>query len=354
MSFIFTHETQATPERLTRLLRKKVVLGETAVITQVIPTHIRSTNVSRVCHLELQYTAPDTAGPRKLFLKMPRPEFQLAAWVAKEITFYTDIIPTMQTRYDWRDLPFIRCYDVAYNAATAEMHFLFEDISESYAATEGLTPPTAKHRQKAIDAFALIHAFWWEHPTLDNPHTAVSIANNIRNAQAKFSDFANFMANRLTPTQHHILQTAISQWPPHRQQRLLQGKGLTLVHRDPHPLNLLYERNGRHVKLIDWQSWRADTGTDDIAYFIACHWPAALRHKEEHTLLRQYHHQLIDNGVQNYTWADCWYDYRASVMRCLFFLLNAWSPAQWERGWWWPKVKAGIRAFQDLNCQTLV
>jgi hypothetical protein len=104
------------------------------------------------------------------------------------------------------------------------------------------------------------------------------------------------------------------------------------------------------VKLIDWQSWRVDTGTDDLAYWMACHWPLEQRVLLERDLLKRYHQRLIELGVKKYDWADCLYDYRASVIRCLFFLMVAWSPAQWGAGVWWGRVQKGIAAFKAWDC----
>ena len=66
-----------------------------------------------------------------------------------------------------------------------------------------------------------------------------------------------------------------SAWPRRRRDRVIRAQGVTIVHRDPHPLNLLYplDSASRSVKLIDWQSWRVDTGTDDLDYLMAFHYP---------------------------------------------------------------------------------
>jgi thiamine kinase-like enzyme len=182
--------------------------------------------------------------------------------------------------------------------------------------------------------------------------TEEKIARFPNQAQGKSADFVAFMGGKLSQKQIDILHTAVSAWPARRQKRLIKGTGITLVHRDPHPLNLLYSHDleNASVKLIDWQSWRVDTGTDDVAYYIACHWPQAVRVEVELSLVQRYHQQLLERGVTNYGWDDCWYDYRASVLRCIFFLIAAWSPVQWERGWWWPKLAQGIQACDDLDC----
>jgi thiamine kinase-like enzyme len=359
MADIITNIEQLTPAWLADLLRTKGLLQNGAV-SSITQTKSRQTNVSTVYHLLVTYPKEEPLAPRKLFLKIPAPDFHLADWGRKEFRFYTEIVPAMRERYAWSQMPFIRYYAVAYAKEPERSHYLFEDLSDTFSTANSPFPPTLTHCQKAVDAFALLHAFWWEHPRLlqhfGEPYNTQTITDFITSAQAKFQDFAAFRGTSFSKIQAEVLEVVVSRWPVERTARLIQGKGLTIVHRDPHPLNLLYSTNGSEagVKLIDWQSWRVDTGTDDLAYWIACHWPETLRESVEHTLLQRYYHQLVQLGVQNYSWPDCWYDYRASIIRCLFFLMAAWSPVQWERGWWWEKVACGIRAFEDLNCISLL
>jgi hypothetical protein len=74
----------------------------------------------------------------------------------------------------------------------------------------------------------------------------------------------------------------------------------------------------------------------------------------ERDLLGRYHRRLIKFSVQDYAWDECEYDYRASIIRCLFFLLNAWSPAQWTSGIWWPRIQRGLGAFHEWGCEGLL
>jgi hypothetical protein len=201
-----------------------------------------------------------------------------------------------------------------------------------------------------VDAYARFHAFWWEHPALGNGIgerlTDRIFDDFIRQAQLKFERMVGDAPVVFTQTQLAILALVVTGWPPRRRQRVMQGCGITLVHRDPHPLNFLYPHDPDQgaVKLIDWQSWRVDTGTDDLAYCLACHWPAAQLAPIEQSLVRRYYEGLMAGGVQTYNWADCWYDYQASIIRCLFFLMIAWSPAQVAR------LQAALVAYERCYC----
>jgi hypothetical protein len=129
----------------------------------------------------------------------------------------------------------------------------------------------------------------------------------------------------------------------------VRGEGVTLIHRDPHPGNLLYPHHPATatVKLIDWQSYRVDTGTDDIAYFMAFHWPRDERRRLEAAMLRRYYDRLIELGVRDYRWDDCCYDYQASICRMLMVTVSARSTG-------WERIRRGLAAFVDWNCAEIL
>jgi thiamine kinase-like enzyme len=354
---VITDVTQLTSTRLTGLLRDKGCLTKGSVKNiQTVKT--TKTNGSTAYHLEIDYSGEEALAPRRLFLKISRPDL---AWSHKEVEFYNVIAPVILDAHPPEtDLPFLHCYDAVYAADIGRSHLLLEELSVTHFATSDSMPPTLQHGEQVIDAYALFHAAWWEHPRLGQDIgellTEQAIDAFLSQAQKKFREVVDFRGEGLSGAQRQPLEQVVSAWPINRRRRLVQGQGITLVHRDPHPRNFLYPRDiqaGR-VKLIDWQSWRVDAGTDDLAYLLACHWPIQQRKQVERGLLKRYHERLVMLGVQAYTWDHCRYDYRASIIRCLFFLMYAWSPAHWQTGTWWSRVEKGLEAFDDWDCGALL
>jgi thiamine kinase-like enzyme len=344
-----------TPDRLTKLLHRKGYLAAEEV-TAIRTLASQQTAISSVYHLAVTYSRLPVAAPTRLFLKIPRPT---ETWMEKEIQFYTTVAPQMQTGQNAAGWLFPLCYDAAYSQEDGAAHLLLEDLSDTHFTIDGDMPPTAQLREQIIDAYARFHAFWWEDPQLGNGVgerlTAQAIDGFLQTAERKHSEFTTQVGETLTLAQRTILERVVTAWPARRRMRVLAGQGLTLVHRDPHPGNFLFPKDAQthSVKLIDWQSWRVDTGTDDLAYLMACHWPLAAESRVEQELVERYHAQLLRQGVQNYSWEACWYDYRASIVRCLFFLLIAWSPAQWEGGIWWQRIQRGCAAYARWDCEEL-
>lgn len=355
--YLIININQVTPAWLTKLLQEKGYIHRGAVTQIQIVKSVKQH--STLYHLIAGYstaTKPRSV-PTRFVLKIPHSD---SAWASKEVEFYHTIVPLMLSTHPANDLPLLRCYDAVYSAATQQSHLLLEDVSSTHFTTAGQMPPTPDHCQQVIEAYALFHAYWWEHPRLGQDIgellTEETIDSFLTGIQAKFRAFMDLIGARLANIEREVLEAVVSTWPMKRRQRLVRGKGVTLVHRDPHPLNFLYPHDPTQskVKLIDWQSWRVDTGTDDLAYLMACHWPLEQRAPIERDLIRHYHRRLVGLGVANYSWADCWYDYRASIIRCLFFLMFAFSPSQLEDETWWDRVKRGLEAFQDWDCTDLL
>jgi hypothetical protein len=45
---------------------------------------------------------------------------------------------------------------------------------------------------------------------------------------------------------------------------------------------------------------------------------------------------------------------RLAVWRSVFVLVNAWSPENYESGWWWQKLRGAMDAYDDLGVGQLV
>jgi len=356
MAEVITDISQITAVWLTQILQRNGRLPEGEVSTLKI-TASKQTNVSVVYHLALQYSQDNLHAPQHLFLKLPTPN---PFWVPKEVEFYQLLVPQMLSTSPAKGWLFPYCYEVASSPETHQAHFILEDLSETHFTNSEWMPPTYQLCEQVIDAYASFHTYWWEHPWLGNKVgeflTPTTIDEFIETARQKLRACLTAIDTELSSAQRQVLEAVVTSWPSRRQERLVQGRGVTLVHRDPHPLNFLFPHDPQHdtVKLIDWQSWRIDTGTDDLAYLMTCHWPPEQIEAIELVLVKRYYSQLLVEGLENYSWDECWYDYQASIIRCLFFLVSAWSPAQWASGIWWKRVQYGIAAYERWQCSSLL
>ena len=137
--------------------------------------------------------------------------------------------------------------------------------------------------------------------------------------------------------------------------RLTDATGLTVTHGDAHWWNLLYphDTDKHRVRLFDWQLWHVDVGARDLAFMIALGGYAERRAATEQNLMRLYYESLIAHGVGNYTWDDCWNDYRWSAVRNLNIPVIQWSEGR-SAELWQGNLERAMLAYEELECSDLL
>jgi hypothetical protein len=73
----------------------------------------------------------------------------------------------------------------------------------------------------------------------------------------------------------------------------------------------------------------------------------------EELLVRRYHRRLVEHGVVDFDWAQCWNDYRLSAISVMLYPI--WMHAEGRSpAFWWPILEKSVLAFQDLECVDLL
>jgi aminoglycoside phosphotransferase (APT) family kinase protein len=257
-----------------------------------------------------------------------------------------------------RDPPVARCYQAAYCQETGASHLLFDDISESHFAPRSSIPPPLRQAEKAMDALAQFHAFWWDHPALcdvDSLPTLESVAAHVADTYEHFGPFADALGDRLTNSRRRIYEGTLASLPK-LWERVLQSKDLTLIHGDANFSNVLLPRDPDKDRalFIDWQLWGVSFAAEDLSHLIALFWDREHRQRMEKDLLMRYHRALMEHDVKGYEWPNCWEDYRLAVLlRVLFmpmwFRASGASDALWERS-----LERALQAVEDLGCLELL
>jgi len=352
---LITEATQITPDWLMRVLGNKSVLDRGAVLA-VHQEWSRSTLVSNIYRLRVSYSddAPRSS-PSWLLLKTSRADLDpqtLSTLGRKEVTFYNTLAATMV------DPPTVRCYDAVYSPESGKSHILLDDLSETHFQPEWPLPPCQLYCEQAVDCLARVHAHWWEDPRLGNDIGQLLDAKAAEDAFQKtcqmVSRFLSFMGDRLSRERKKLIELALSSLPK-LWKRITEGKGLTIIHGDAHHWNFLYPHDSSkgRIYIIDWQLWKIRPGTNDLAYMIALFWYPERRADLEKDLVKRYQDGLAANGLEGYTWDDCWHDYRLSVINHLFTPIWQWAnniPARI----WWSNFEKIMLAFRELDCVELL
>jgi hypothetical protein len=97
---------------------------------------------------------------------------------------------------------------------------------------------------------------------------------------------------------------------------VLASPPCTIIHMDFRLPNLFFAgpEGGVDFAVVDWQPYSRARGLYDVGYFLAQSLPTAQRRRLQDEVVHLYHDTLLAHGVKDYSWEQCWHDYRLGVM----------------------------------------
>ncbi|HTO11720.1 MAG TPA: aminoglycoside phosphotransferase [Candidatus Binatia bacterium] len=340
------------PERLTETLRASGGLDGGRVAEVTVETS-RTTLLSTIQRLRLRYD--DAAGPATLIRKQPRGDIDatLRGLLAREFGFYTIVAPATPPG------GLVRCYGVL-GAEDGPRSLLLEDLTDSHTiVSEWPLPPALEQCERIMDTYATFHAHWWDDSRFgDSIGAWGDTSGDFERYRTEFAKrlagFADRLGDRLPRERLRIYEQLLEAWP-RLIARYATHRGLTLVHGDAHVWNAFHPRDPARdtIRLFDWDGWRIDTATDDLAYMMSLHWYPDRRRRYERPLLERYHATLVARGVTGYPFAALWDDYRLSA------LWQITTPV-WQASWrlnpavWWSHLERAMLTVDDLDCRALL
>jgi hypothetical protein len=347
--------TDATPdaassEHLTDVLRRAGVLAG-GHVTSVAIENSRQTLISTVKHLRLDVDGQASPTSFRVFSKTRRADSAVAigATESREADFYALVAPLVPGNL----LP--RCFE-SVAGGEGGWHILLEDLSDSHrVVSEWPIPPTMEQCDGIIGAHARFHAFWWDDPRLGDSVGAFldtgAFDRSMAELPGQFAAFVDRLGDRLSAERRQVFERLMASASRLFNNRYRSHRNLTLLHGDAHVWNALYPRdpNRTDVRLIDWDGWRIDVATDDLAYMMAVHWYPERRRRFERECLRRYHAALVEAGVSGYDFDALWLDYRLSVLSQI--MTPVWQAAVNLGPWiWWSHFERVMLAVGDLDC----
>jgi hypothetical protein len=297
----------------------------------------------------------NVGAPSSFILKTDLPGRPGAAWESgrREVAFYTDVAPATPVGL----LP--RCFDASWEKATGAWHLLLEDLTDSHIiGTQWPLPPSAAQCERIVRARARFQAAWWDDPRLGTVvgtwDEAAGTEPAIQRLAERYEQFAELLGDRLS-SERRDLYARLLDAGPRLAARYLSHRHMTIVQGDAHVWNCFLPRNDApdDARLFDWDAWRVDVGTDDLAYMMAMHWYPDLRGRIERKLLDLHHDELVANGVQGYDRRALQDDYRLSVLWQI--TTPVWHhAANIPPVIWWNNLERIHLAVEDLDCRDLL
>lgn len=228
-----------------------------------------------------------------------------------EVAFYRSIGPRLDARVP-------RCWYADISEDGSRFVLVLEDLSalDPGQQIRGCSVDEAK---TALSNLALAHASFWDTPALAE---ALSFRPTPPDPQAAAHGLGGYLVQS-TETFIGTYDDALSDQDKATLRSAAEVSGrwlaeetgpLTLVHGDYRLDNLMFSEAGEVVTL-DWQTYSDGNGGRDVAYFVACSFPAETRADVEWDLVGHYHSALTAAGVEGYSFEACSADYRRGVLQ---------------------------------------
>jgi hypothetical protein len=281
--------------------------------------------VGELSRLTLTYDSAAPELPTSIIAKLPtadeavRTLAQLFGFYERELRFYEDLAGDVAVRTPRR-------YYSASEPATGRYVLLLEDLAPGRCGDQ-LASCTLNEAQLALTELARFQASWWnsdrirEYPWLLAPDDPTLLPvlqmiyqQSLPNFEAEFGD--------------RVSQEVIDIGRRFGEQLVELGASLsdrprTVLHTDFRLDNMFFDlADGSPFALIDWQLIQQGLGPGDVTYFLAGNFPIETRREREQELLRTYHDALLQHGVTDYSFEQCWEEYRMSALFFYIFLVT--------------------------------
>ena len=284
-----------------------------------------------IARILLTYDNDSQQLPSKIIAKLPtsfeplRTKCLQLGIYAREIQFYKEIAPSSPIR-----IP--NCYFNDMDSENDKYVLLMEDCSK-YSQPDFELEGINYEQAKAITlAIAEFHARWWNDTklssfsTLDQPIDAVSenTTNDFRmmweicSANEDFKQSfpeGGYEVGKQQYEKFHLLKDA---YPKNK---------LTIIHSDLRADNVYFDNNDneRPVIVYDWAMTMVWRGVADISRLLGTSIDTDLRRDIEKDLIQWYHNRLIESGVSDYSYKECWEDYLMGYLCFTIFPLAAYA-----------------------------
>jgi hypothetical protein len=354
---------QLSAEWLTEALRYTGVIQKSAVIsfdTEIIGEG--SGFIGSVARIRLQYDKREPDAPASLIAKFPgaspagREIGNLFDFYNREIKFYEEIAHEVE-------LTTPRRYFSAADPDKQEYVLVLEDLSPARVGDQA-AGCTVEEAELAVRSIASFHATWWEHPRLDEIADWMPIVDAPvhRSAEQSYQQaWGPFLENfgaKLKPGTRETaakigenvikLQTSIADRPH------------TIIHGDYRLDNLFFghPHEGPELAVADWQIACRGRGVFDVAYLLIGGLQPADRKQHEKRLLQLYHDLLVERGVKDYSFDQCWTEYRRMALYVFVYVVISLGTLDFanERGlalfnaW----LERAATAIEELNAAELM
>ncbi|HYF46975.1 MAG TPA: phosphotransferase, partial [Acidimicrobiales bacterium] len=314
------------PDWYTEALRSRGALGDaTAVATaEASPIGVGVGILSLLWRV--MFTYDNGSGPATAVLKLPH-TVEGARHTADAFSFYGREVNFYREAAERTPLGTPAVYAAEYDEGTKDFVLLLQDLGDRRQIDQ-LDGCSVDDALVAAKELASHHAWWWQDADIINapwtfrtcdPPNPQALPPTLRQSWPLIeSEFPHLLpgpmldAARRMPDACGELLERLSE-PP-----------LTLIHGDYRLDNLFFDEGAEDpVVAIDWQICGLGRSPYDIAYFMSQSLTKEDRKAADEQVVRAYHDALRAGGVEDYSYDQCFDDYRLAILFCSVYPLNA-------------------------------
>ncbi len=309
-----------TPEWLTNVLTENDIITNARVTSFKLESFgLLGGFVGEVVRLHLLYEPITIKEPSSLVAKFPssdvltRNNLNQSGAYEREVRFYQELS-------DCCTLTIPNLYYAATNKNENNHVLLLEDIN--YAKRGNVLKGCSNEQAHvAIKNIARFHSIWWNDSRLENMTWMQDLSRQPCKEQESFDLLWKLCEKNLSGNIPESFREIVNQSKNHIAAiRIELGKTpKTLTHGDFRLDNMFFKEEkinaGMDLIVIDWQFATIGRGVGDVAWFMMYCMNPAKRRMTEMELLTGYHRTLLENGVTQYPFEKCVFDYRLSMLQ---------------------------------------
>lgn len=269
------------------------------------------------------------SAPRSVIVKMPTDDEafrnlgMMLRLYEREASFYEQVAADT-------DVSMPEAYYNASDPTTQSFVLALEDISEGRVGDQ-LASCTVEEAKLASQEVAKLHAAWWDSPRLAEFDWIPTVTDPAYGGLVKglfqggWPAFLRKQGKELPAYPEELVDLA-RRFGEHFDELIEElKKGHRTISRSDFRLdNMLFDAGpGRPIVIIDWQLCQSDGGMLDVTYFLGGSLTVEARREHGEDLVHAYHDALLAAGVTDYSFEECWYEYRlATTVLFVFMIAN--------------------------------
>ena len=288
--------------------------------------------MSQLYRLKLNYAGEDQGMPGSVIVKLPSADpllqkvFSSLGQNRREVNFYGELADGVRIQTP-------RCYHGDIDPATGATILVLEDLHHARQG-DSLAGCSLDEARQCVGQLAEFQAQWWDSPLLGRLSWLPLRNAEVETYQEMYAGAWVSLLQRAGDAMPGRLRSLGDRLAAeiHRIKGQLSLPPLTLVHGDYRPDNVFFTTaEGRQsLVVMDWEFCGRGRGVYDVATFVSEAFPPKERKAVETGLLRGYHSILEDKGIRGYSFDECLYDYRVSMLDLFVFWIVSGGYCEYE------------------------